>query len=59
VVLPLQDRGRVLGVAVIVSEETERYGEQALRALRTLTAPAAAVLEAAWRCETAQASPVA
>lgn len=56
VVLPLQDRGRVIGVVVIVSEDADRYGEQTLRTLRALTAPAAAVLEAAWRSEAAPAS---
>jgi len=51
VVMPVQERGRVLGILAVVCEEPDRYGEQALRTLRTLTGPVAAVLESAWRCE--------
>jgi DNA-binding response OmpR family regulator len=51
VVLPVQDRGRVLGVLVAVCEEANRFGEQTLRTLRALTGPVAAVLESAGRCD--------
>lgn len=46
---PVQDRGRLLGVLAVACEEADRFAEQTLRTLRTISFPVAAVMASVGR----------